>query len=116
MEAGEIKAKLNKEILEVTWSALQPYEKRGVLICVDRSIQLTDAGTAVAIDDSQWIATWMEQGTIYKPSPKQSEAWAEDALKLFSMIIVQPFVLVQEMSDEERDALLIERAEKKADA
>ena len=115
MDAGKIKAKLEKEVIEATWKALAPHEERGVLICVARSLFLTDVGTAVAINDTNLVSKWMEEGEIFKPSPEQKELWSQAPLKLFSMIIVQPFVLVQEMTEEEEKMLLAEKAEHKLD-
>lgn len=103
MEAGQIKAKLEKELLEATWAALKDHHTRGALILVSPQLLLTDVGTAVAIDDATLVGGWMERGEIFKPAASLIESWEQG--KLFRMIIVQPFVLIQELTEEEEEAL-----------
>lgn len=104
MNPGEIKAKLEKEKIEATWAALRTHQERDALIWVSPSVLLTDVGTAIAADHATLVAGWMEAGLIIKPGPELVKEWDKEPLRLFDMIIVQPFVLFQERPEEERDA------------
>lgn len=106
MSAEELRAKLEEEILEATWYALKPHAERGVLILVEQPLALTDAGLALAYDDTPTVEKWLGEGLLYKPSPEHIDNWNNSTNKWFSMSIVQPFVLAQELTKEQTDALL----------
>ncbi len=106
MSAEELRAKLEEEILEASWYALKPHAERGSLILVKQPLSLPDAGLALAYDDSKTVEGWLGEGLLYKPSPALIEAWDKDETMWFSMAIVQPFVLAQELTPEHTQALL----------
>jgi hypothetical protein len=90
-----------KEELELTideseWSWLRPHLERDALILVDESLDLADAALKLAADDSECIETWIRDRKIGKPSDSQVLQWNEDKIKRFAMLIVSPFVLIQE--------------------
>lgn len=104
----ELKKTLETEQMEATWSALKPHAEREALILVAPELSLSDVGVALAHDDTPTVERWIAQGLVAKPSPPQIAAWDEGGLKFFWMLIVQPFVLVQELSPEEQAAILQE--------
>ena len=81
---------------EADWSCLRAHLGRGGLILVADSLDLVDTAVRVASDDTAHIEEWIHTGKIGKPSETQIQAWNEDIQKKFTMLIVSPYVLIQE--------------------
>jgi len=81
---------------ESEWSWLKPHMERGALILVSDQLDLADAAYRVAVDDSTSIGDWISTGYIGKPDEEQVRRWDMDRSKKFSMIIISPYVLIQE--------------------
>lgn len=81
---------------EAEWEWLRAHMERGGLILVDDSLDLADAALKVAEDDADAIEQWIVAGRIGKPSNTQIHDWDTNRQKRFAMLIVSPFVLIQE--------------------
>lgn len=81
---------------EAEWDWLRAHMERGGLILVDDSLDLADAALKVAEDDADAIEQWIAAGRIGKPSNTQIHEWDAHRQKRFAMLIVSPFVLIQE--------------------
>ena len=81
---------------EAAWSLLRAHLERGGLILVDDNLDLVDAAVKVASNDTAPIEEWINTGKIGKPSETQIRSWDEDTQKKFSMLIISPYVLIQE--------------------
>jgi hypothetical protein len=81
---------------ETEWSWLRPHLERGGLILVNDTLDLAEAALKVSQDDTATIEQWINSGKIGKPSEKQIIHWNEEKQKKFSMLIVSPYVLIQE--------------------
>jgi hypothetical protein len=90
------KEELALSIDEAEWSWLRAHLERGGLVLVDDSIDLAEAGIRVAHDDTDAIQEWINRGKIGKPSQTQIQHWDDEKQKKFSMLIVSPYVLIQE--------------------
>lgn len=90
------KEELALTIDESEWSWLRAHLERGGLILVDDSLDLAEAALKVAEDDIATIEQWINDGKIGKPSEKQIHSWNDDVTKKFSMLIISPYVLIQE--------------------
>jgi|SRR6185369_6253652 len=81
---------------EAQWSWLRAHLERGGLILVDDSLDLVDTAIKVASDDTGHIEEWINLGKIGKPSENQIHTWDKDHQKKFSILIISPYVLIQE--------------------
>lgn len=81
---------------EAQWEWLRAHLERGGVIVVSQDIDLVDAAVAIAEDDSQKVGDWIAGAKIGKPSAVDIAAWNADPAKLFRMIVVSPYVLIQE--------------------
>ncbi len=81
---------------EAEWSMLRAHLERGGLILIDDTLDLVDTAVHVSNDDITPIEEWIRAGKIGKPSENQIHIWNEDSQKRFSMLIVSPYVLIQE--------------------
>lgn len=89
---------LKEKILRnAEFEVLEPHMRRRSVFVV-RGLQLADAGEAIAEDDSTKVATWMEEGTLARPTVDEVIRWHESKTK-FTVLVIQPFVLIQEEFD-----------------
>ena len=70
---------------------------RGALITVDASLDLAEAGERIAADDTRQIEAWLGSGSLGKPTPADLARWESEPAKKFLILIVSPFVLIQEI-------------------
>ncbi|MBD2043611.1 DUF2288 domain-containing protein [Microcoleus sp. FACHB-672] len=94
----DIKAELEEMLDEAEWNWLQPHADRQALVVVGQELDLIDVGVAIASDNVQSVQHWLGEQLIYKPSPEQVANWNVNRSKRFNTLIVQPFVLVQELA------------------
>ena len=88
-----------RDLAEVSWRELKIHLKRDAIIIVAAELDLVDVGVAVADDDKASVETWIAACQLNKPTEKQLESWEQAADKRFQMLIVQPFILVQDICD-----------------
>lgn len=81
---------------EAQWNWLRSHLERGGLILVSDSLDLADAAHKVASDDTDTIESWIQDGKISKPTDSQIKAWDALTDKKFSMLIIRPYILIQE--------------------
>lgn len=91
-----MKEELSLSIDEAEWSWLHAHLERGGIILVSDSIDLSEAAIMIANDNTEVINEWVNSGKIGKPSLAQVDHWNAEKQKKFSMLIVSPFVLIQE--------------------
>lgn len=87
-------APLGAEI--VSWHWLRPHHQRDALWVVAAGLDLEAVGAAIAEDDTEAVRAWLADGSLCKPDRPLLDSWENDPLHQLSMMIVQPFVLVQD--------------------
>jgi len=92
----ELKDKLHKEILDTTWDPVAKHFARGNVYYLENELDVSDVGVAMATDDVTNIKKWLDHGLLYPPTSEQATIFAEDKELLFSMLIIEPYVLIQE--------------------
>ncbi len=75
-----------------------PHADRDAVILVAESLDLVDVGYAIANDQATSVEQWIQDCLIYKPSIEQKAVWSEDQTKRFQALILQPYVLIQELA------------------
>jgi hypothetical protein len=78
------------------WGWLRAHLERGGLILVSVDMDLAETGRRIASDDTAVVSSWIASGKIGKPSAVQISQWDEEKGKRFQMLIVSPYVLIQE--------------------
>ena len=92
-----LREKLEEELQQIEWQHLQPHNEREALVVVSQELNLLDVAVAFAEDDTENVKKWMAFNLVYKPGAAQTSSYADN--KVFKFIIVQPFVLVQELAN-----------------
>jgi hypothetical protein len=93
----DIREQLNRDLADTDWQDLLPHAKRDAIIVIETELNLLDAATAIATDDKTLVQTWIDRQLIAKPSASQLARWNEHPQTHFTVAIVQPFVLIQEI-------------------
>lgn len=94
---SDLRSKLENEIQQIEWEQLKPHHEREALVMISQELPIVDVALAFAEDDTQKVKKWMSQNLVYKPNP--SDMARHPSKKHFKFIIVQPFVLIQELAN-----------------
>ena len=94
---SEMRESFKRDLAEVSWKELRVHLLRDALILVAAGLELIEAAVAVADDDKDRVADWIATGRIGKPTADQLKLWESEPEKLFRMLIVQPFILIQDV-------------------
>lgn len=95
----ELREELAETLDEAEWNWLAPHARRDSLILVSPDLDLLDVGVAIANDNVLYVQRWIAEALIQKPSPAQLSDWNGHQEKRFKALIVQPYVLVQELAE-----------------
>ncbi len=90
---SDVRDELTRAIDSVEWKELSPHVQRDGVVVVTHPLTLIDVGMKLAEDDSSWL----EQKLVGKPSSEQLESWNGEPQRKFRFLIIQPYVLVQEI-------------------
>ena len=82
---------------EAEWEWLMPHAQRDAIVIVAPDLDLPDVGEALTCDNTAIVQRWISEELLQKPSPEQLIKWADDRTRRFKALIVQPYVLVQDL-------------------
>ena len=94
---ADLKAELAKDLDEAQWEWLIPHVKRDSVLIIAKELNLVDVGIAIASDNLRSVQHWISEQLIQKPSETQLSDWNSSPQKRFNTLIVQPYVLIQEL-------------------
>jgi hypothetical protein len=93
----DLRKKLQEELDTVDWRALRPQLRRDSVILVGPELDLVAVAWSVAQDRSSEVAGWIAAGQLRKPAAEELAAWEREPGKPFRMLIVAPYLLIQEV-------------------
>ena len=93
----DLKERLRKDVADISWKDLQPHAKRDAVIVVKSELDLPEVAVAIAEDNTALVQGWIGDRSIFKPTSEQLTNWNSTPQKQFTTLIVQPFVIVQEV-------------------
>jgi hypothetical protein len=94
----ELREQLAEMVDEAAWEWLMPHAKRDAVLVVNQNLDLLDVGVAIANDNVQSVRGWVDEQLLCKPSANQLSDWGSNPSYRFNALIVQPYVLIQEMA------------------
>ena len=94
----DLQARLSKDIAEISWTDIVPHVKRDAVIIVKPELDLSEVAAAIAEDNTPSVRGWIADNSITKPTVEQLSRWNDNPQKQFTALIVQPFVVVKEVS------------------
>jgi hypothetical protein len=92
-----IRQRLADSLDEAEWNWIKPHAERGAIIIAAADLPLIEVGVAMAIDDRVRVGEWVASQSLTKPTPEQIAAWEKRPTTLFRCLVIQPFVLIQEV-------------------
>ena len=92
----DLRAELKGMIGPVQWEWLKPHVQRDAVVVVNPKLDLAAVGAAIANDNTQAVERWITEQLIRKPNAEQLAIWSSHN-KRFASLIVQPYVLVQDL-------------------
>ncbi|MDB9323831.1 MULTISPECIES: DUF2288 domain-containing protein [Cyanophyceae] len=95
---SDLRTELTENLDEAEWDWLIPHVQRDAVIVVAQILDLLDVGVAIASDQIPSVQQWIDEGLMAKPSETQLGNWNSDRTKRFQTLIIQPYVLIQEMA------------------
>jgi len=96
----ELLSHLNLETGRLTWAEAQRHFARGVVLKVAPELDLVEVAAAMAADDKAAFVRWLEAGLVARASTEDALRWHE-AQAEFWAVVVAPWVLVQEIGQEQ---------------
>ena len=91
-------AKLLGETASISWQELQPFFARGSLLWVDTGADLIAVAEAVAENQREEVAAWLDSGRVAVMNDARAEDWLARDPALWA-VVVAPWVLVQERAE-----------------
>ena len=95
MTQPDLQGRLNHETAVIAWVDLLPHFARGVVIKVQRSVDLIDAATCLVADNTVQLKAWLETTEVTRASDDDARDWVEREPD-FWCVVTAPWVLVQE--------------------
>jgi hypothetical protein len=89
--------KRDLEFFETDWLSLRPHFEREALFVVEPQVLLKDAAEALVADDRLRVEEWLKNNQLRKPTAEEDREWSASRNQKFRFVIVQPFVLVQNL-------------------
>ncbi|WP_366919036.1 DUF2288 domain-containing protein [Geobacter sp.] len=90
------KEELALQVDEARWEWMRAHLERGGIIVVARELDLASVGERIAADDTATVGGWIEEKRLTRPSAEQIATWDENRDIRFAMLVVSPYILVQE--------------------
>jgi hypothetical protein len=97
-DINALREELRETLDEAEWTWLRTHAARGALILVDPKLDLLEVAVRVASDEAAQVGAWIEKGSIAKPTVEQLTDWNRTPERRFLSVVVQPYVLIQELS------------------
>ncbi len=94
---SDLKAELTASLDQAEWSWLLPHVQRETVFLVALHLDLVEVGMAIANDHTKLVEHWLAEQLIAKPSSPQIADWNNHDHKRFNALIIQPYVLIQEL-------------------
>ena len=95
----DLKEKLKTEIEKAKWPLLEDHFKRDALLIVDLELSLVEVAASVALDDVTHVKEWLTTQKLIRPTDEMVQSWEENPELDFSFLIIQPYVIAQEIKE-----------------
>ena len=89
-----IQEQLAQDLANVSWKDIIPHCQRDAVIVVHEGLDMIEVGAAIAQDKVVQVQAWVEEQLLQKPTPQQLSLWNQSPEQTFSVLIVQPYVLI----------------------
>jgi hypothetical protein len=95
---SDVREKLKAELMTAAWIDLKDHAERNAVFLVSQDLDLITVGEKIVTDESSTVASWINDGSLVRPSLAQMKTWENDNGKSFLFLILQPHILIQEQA------------------
>lgn len=95
----ELRTKLNSETSRLAWPELQRHFARGVVVVVEKELDLIEVAATFAEDNKPQTASWIQLGQIRTATDADALQWQTDTASFWA-VVVAPWVLVQRVTSQ----------------
>lgn len=99
MHDGPMDDGLKESLGPAEWSLLRPHHERGAVFLVATNLDLLTTARAIAKDDTSRVSGWLATGSLRRPGPTETTEWDRNPSRTFKSVIVQPYVLIQQIGN-----------------
>ena len=89
------KAKIVGETAKAPWKELERFYAQGMLILVDKSLDLVETSFAISSDNAEQVSQWMDSGLLKRNFDEQAIAWEKNNTDIWT-VVIKPWILVQD--------------------
>ncbi|MCK5121525.1 MAG: DUF2288 domain-containing protein [Methylococcales bacterium] len=93
------KKEINLETSQIPWHELQRFFASGLAISVSPEIDLVEVAYQFSMDNKTEVEQWLKEQKVVPVSDQQALKWFEQESTVWA-VVVKPWVLVQESSNE----------------
>ncbi|MEJ2179270.1 MAG: DUF2288 domain-containing protein [Gammaproteobacteria bacterium] len=86
--------KLNLETGQISWSELQRYFARGVVLIVAKELDLVEVAKQFAMDNKDTVQAWMKEALVRNATDEDAKLWNETQQDFWA-VVSAPWVLIQ---------------------
>jgi len=97
MDKEKLIEKLTQEQDIAAWKDLRIHAARDAILMVANDITLAEVGAEFAADNKDMVSIWITEKTVKKLDEQFLNKMETQMEKKYHFIIVQPFVLIQEI-------------------
>lgn len=90
---------IQRQIDICSWKLLTPHIEKANLFVVADDADFADIGFAIAKDEMQRVQGFLQKNLIFRLSPEVLYTWNQIPDKKFRMIVLSPYLLIQEVLD-----------------
>ena len=94
LKKQDVITKLNHECALMPWAEVQRFFAAGMMIYVQRPLDLLEASAEISLDNSALLNQWMSAGLVGRVSDEQATQWQATDMNLWS-VVVAPWIFVQ---------------------
>lgn len=87
--------KLNQETGQINWGELQRHFARGVVVVVNKELDLVKIAEQLSLDQGEAIQSLINSSMIHRATDDDAIRWHEQKTTFWA-IVIAPWVLVQE--------------------
>jgi len=92
--------RFEKELGPISFQELQKFFAKGMMIIVENQLNVIDVAMCLHQDDVKKVQQWIDDRTIVRAHDEHAKQWVKQRTE-FNAVTAAPWVLVQEIRNEE---------------
>ncbi len=94
-----IKKEILTETSKIPWHELQRFFASGLVLFTRSEVDLVEVAYQFSLDNKDQVEQWLNEKKITQVSDQQALKWVEEDATVWA-VVVKPWILVQELTNE----------------